>query len=60
MTSLGDIAPGAMRKRGAFVMQLVKCCIDMMAEEGDCDDEFKANTYTKYTESETDQDSMLG
>ena len=60
ITSLGDIAPGAMRKRGAFVMQLVKCCIDMMAEEGDCDDEFKANTYTKYTESETDQDSMLG
>ena len=30
------------------------------AEEGDCDDEFSKHLGTKYTESETDQDSMLG
>ena len=60
ITSVTDVAPGAMRKRTAFVTQLVKCCVSMLAEEGDLDDEFKPNVYTKYDDSETDQDSMLG
>jgi hypothetical protein len=60
LTSLVDITPGSVRKRTDFVMRMVKSIILMLAEEGDCDDDFDFDIFTEYVESERDKESMFG